>query len=160
MSQNQHKGREIKTIYCLKLVPPNQGYWYKHPHFHQIGSENMLDTNNCKRLWIIGQPQSSMRCSDVTSSKEYNNTQCVFRISTQNLNVSQASIPSELSNTCDHTTNAILLTTHLWILYYTFNTLNDLEWKVVNYKVIYLIEYYNFDVEFVSIRHCQPSQIW
>jgi hypothetical protein len=27
----------------------------------------------------------------------------------------------------------------------------------VNYKIIDLIEYYNFDVDFISIRHYQPS---
>ena len=28
-----------------------------------------------------------------------------------------------------------------------------------NYKVVDLVEYYNYDVDFVSIRHCQPFHI-
>ena len=28
-----------------------------------------------------------------------------------------------------------------------------------NYKVVDLVEYYNYGVDFVSIRHCQPFHI-
>jgi hypothetical protein len=58
----------------------------------------------------------------------------------------------ELLNTCDYTTNVILLTTQF--LYCIFDTLNDLNENVVNCKVVDLVEYYNFDVSFVFIRHC------
>jgi hypothetical protein len=33
------------------------------------------------------------------------------------------------------------------------------EKKLFNYKIIDIVEYYNFDIDFVSIRDCQPSQI-
>jgi hypothetical protein len=37
-------------------------------------------------------------------------------------------IPAELRNTCDYTTNTILLTKYFLILYYIFNTQNNLKW--------------------------------
>jgi hypothetical protein len=36
-----------------------------------------------------------------------------------------------------------------------FGTENNLKWKkIVNYKILDLVGYYKFDVNFVSIRHC------
>lgn len=67
--------------------------------------------------------------------------------------LSRVSIPVELCNTCENTTTTTtLLTTHLQILYYIFNTLNDLNEKIVNWKVVDLIEYDNLDVDFVFIH--------
>ena len=63
-------------------------------------------------------------------------------------------LPAVLHNTCDYIADAILLTTQFWILYYIFDTPNNLKWKIVNNKVVDLVENYNFDVDFISIWHC------
>ena len=72
--------------------------------------------------------------------------------------VSQRSIkhPFYLSYTTLTTVQPkLFLTAHLRILCCKFNTFNDLKYeKFVNCKVIDLVGYCNFDVDFVSIQHC------
>ena len=75
-----------------------------------------------------------------------------FDLKTLTVAFSRASIPVELCDTCEYTTDVILLTTQF--LYCIFDSLNDLNENVVNCKVVDLVKYCNFDASFVFIQHC------
>jgi hypothetical protein len=86
-------------------------------------------------------------------------TNMFFKIQTQHLHsLKWLHLLLKLSNICDYIIDAILLTTYLWILYIWHSKWSQI-WKVVNCRVVDLVDYYNFDVDFIFIQHCQPSQI-
>jgi hypothetical protein len=65
-----------------------------------------------------------------------------------------------LRDMCDYATDVVLLTSHFRILYIYLTLKIILNEKVVNCKIVDLVECYNFDVDFVSIRRCYSCQIW
>jgi hypothetical protein len=42
--------------------------------------------------------------------------------------------------------------TEIWIVYRLFDYEDDFKWKTLNYKVVDLVENYNFHIKFTSIR--------
>ena len=49
-------------------------------------------------------------------------------------------------------TYAIILTSSVWNFKRLFGYLNDIKWKNFNYKVVDLVDGYNFDIKFVHIQ--------
>lgn len=67
---------------------------------------------------------------------------------------SRVHVPTKLRDTCDNITDVILLTIYFksYIVYLILKAISNE--KVVNCKVVDLIEYYNLNANFVSIQHC------
>jgi len=90
-------------------------------YFIKKGCTVRQTTSHCQVLTVISD-KKAQNVRQITAS-----SLPVFKLKISTF--SWASIPAELYNTCDYTTDAILLTTQFWILYCIFDTLNDLKWK-------------------------------
>ena len=77
-----------------------------------------------------------------------------IELESSKLTFPRSQIPVELHDKGDYIADAILLITQFEILYCIFDTPNISNEKLVNCKVVYLVEYYNFVVDFISIRYC------